>query len=456
MLRWLGVLVVFVGLLVGAVYLGARQVSPPIVSIDAPTSAVGVTGTLVVTVTVPRGIVSHLDIQLEQNGRVLPLYALGQDGATVTHPDADHLRVERPLGTASVPGLVAGPARVTAVAGRQSFLRLHTAIANATRDITVSLTPPTLSVVSTAHYVAQGGSELVVYRVRPADATTRVVVGDREFPGWPASAAGVRDSDPSLHVALFSLGPDQPVSTPIALVAVDAAGNRSQVSFVDRVIPKSYRASRIPVDDAFFARTVPAILSHTPDLHAADGSSALDRFLLVNGDLRRRNAAQVAALTAHTGLARQWTGPLARLDRSQAEAGFADTRTYVYEGRTVDTQLHLGFDLASTAAAPVTAASGGRVVFADWLGIYGNCVIIDHGLGLASLYGHLSALEVKAGDTVAGGQRLGRSGTTGLAGGDHVHFTTLVSGWPVTPIEWWDAHWLQDRVERKLSEAGAR
>ena len=93
------------------------------------------------------------------------------------------------------------------------------------------------------------------------------------------------------------------------------------------------------------------------------------------------------------------------------------------------------------------------VVFAGYLGIFGNAVVIDHGYGLMSLYAHLSATEVKNGQDVARGDPVGRTGSTGLAGGDHLHFTMLVGGRMVNPVEWWDAHWIADRVERKLKEA---
>jgi murein DD-endopeptidase MepM/ murein hydrolase activator NlpD len=90
------------------------------------------------------------------------------------------------------------------------------------------------------------------------------------------------------------------------------------------------------------------------------------------------------------------------------------------------------------------------VLFADWLGIYGECVILDHGMGIGSLYGHLSSIDVKPDEAVRKGQPLGRSGLTGMAGGDHLHFTMLLHGRPVNPVEWWDPHWIEDRVERKL------
>jgi murein DD-endopeptidase MepM/ murein hydrolase activator NlpD len=148
-----------------------------------------------------------------------------------------------------------------------------------------------------------------------------------------------------------------------------------------------------------------------------------------------------------------WKGPFVQLGNSQVEASFADHRTYFYQGREVDRQVHLGFDLAVTSRVAIVAANDGIVLHAGWLGIYGNCVIIDHGLGVQSLYGHLSSLDVKVGDTVAKRQTIGRSGMTGLAGGDHLHFTMLVGGEAVNPVEWWDSHWIEDRVERKLREA---
>jgi murein DD-endopeptidase MepM/ murein hydrolase activator NlpD len=121
----------------------------------------------------------------------------------------------------------------------------------------------------------------------------------------------------------------------------------------------------------------------------------------------------------------------------------------------VDHQTHLGFDLASYAGTPIIAANRGKVLFADELGIYGNCVILDHGMGVQSLYAHLSSIGVKVGDMVEKAQELGKSGMTGLAAGDHLHFTMLVNGHMVNPVEWWDSHWIEDRILRKLRAAGS-
>jgi len=134
-------------------------------------------------------------------------------------------------------------------------------------------------------------------------------------------------------------------------------------------------------------------------------------------------------------------------------APFAEHRTYVYGGRAVDQQDHLGFDLAVTKAVAVPASNDGVVVMARYFGIYGNAVVVDHGYGLMSLYGHLSSFAVKEGQQVKRGEVIGRTGDTGLAGGDHLHFAILLGGLPVDPVEWWDPHWIQDRIVRKLGAA---
>jgi murein DD-endopeptidase MepM/ murein hydrolase activator NlpD len=199
---------------------------------------------------------------------------------------------------------------------------------------------------------------------------------------------------------------------------------------------------------------VPEIQQRSPQLKTPP-ADLLAAFLQINGELRRTNADEIIAVARQTSASRLWEGPFVQLGNSQVEASFADHRTYIYKGKDVDNQVHLGFDLAVTAAVPVVAANSGTVRHANWLGIYGNCVIVDHGMGVASLYGHLSSIDVKPNDTVKKGQVLGRSGMTGLAGGDHLHFTVLVQGRPVNPVEWWDQHWVDDRVDRKLKALAA-
>ena len=468
MLRWLAALLVLLALAAGIAYVVAGRGASPRVTINQPTRFVGQTGSLDVTAEAPNAKFTALDIALEQNGRRVPLFALGSaQQATVAQVDPNQLRVSRPIGKQSIPELQSGNARIVVTATRPSFLNLRQLTSTASKDIQVRLEPPRIAVVSTKHYVNLGGSEMVVYRATPPDdVTSGVRVGDVEYPGFPAAGAGVTGTDRGagapgvsndLRVAFFALLHDQDLRTPIVAFVRDEAGNEAKTTFVDNVFPKPFKKSRIELDDKFIDRVVPEIIEHSPEMKMtapAQGSpEMLAAFLKVNSELRKINANQIAAFAAKTSPTRLWNGPFVQLGNSQVEASFADHRTYFYKGKEVDQQTHLGFDLAVTSRVPVVAANAGTVMNANWLGIYGNCVILDHGMGVQSLYGHLSSFDVKSGDTVTRGQTIGRSGMTGLAGGDHLHFTMLVGGRMVNPVEWWDAHWIADRVERKLNES---
>ena len=462
MMRALAGLIVLLLIAAGVVFTMSRRETVPIVRIEQPDRVIGQAGTLLVSAEAPGARFSALTVAVEQNGKSIPLFALDspeQAKAATTSPAApDRVTITRPIGKQSVPELRSGTARIVVSATRPSFLNLRTLSTSAAKDIQIRLEPPTIGVLSTHHYVNLGGSEMVVYRATPADVSSGVRVGDVEYPGFPASGAGVAGADPSVRVAFFALLYNQDLKTPIAAFARDEAGNEATARFIDNVFPKPQKHSRIELDDRFIERVVPEILAHAPELKMAPpvpGGDAITPFLAINGELRRANAAGISALAKKTSASKLWDGPFAQLGNSKVEAAFADHRTYVYKGRNVDQQVHLGFDLAVTSRVAIVAANAGTVLNASWLGIYGNCVIIDHGMGVQSLYGHLSSFDVKAGDTVTKGQTVGRSGMTGLAGGDHLHFTMLVNGQMVNPVEWWDPHWIDDRVQRKLGEAGA-
>lgn len=453
-MRILIILIVLLGCGVGAAWYLAGRSAGPTIEIAQPAKAVGQIGDLTVNVDTPDGQLVRLDIALEQGGRRLPLFSLSDGGsAKLTREGDNKLRVTRAIGKREIPELEAGTARISVTAVRPVLFGYRQIESTATRDVEVRLTPPQIAVQSTHHYINHGGSEMVVYRVRPADAISGVRVGNFEYPGFPASGAGLENADPSLRVAFFALLWNQDQTTPIDVFARDEIGNESHATFDYRVIPKAFRESRIPIDDRFLSKVVPAILQNSPELHVENPSDLLASFLRINRDLRRENNATITALAQKTAPEILWQGPFKQLVNSAVEAGFADQRTYIYKGQEVDRQVHLGFDLASTSAAPVRASNHGKVLYAGYLGIYGNCVIVDHGMGLQSLYAHLSSIDVKVGDVVDLSQQLGRSGATGMAGGDHLHFTLLLAGNAITPIDWWSPQWVNDRIVRKLREA---
>ena len=436
----------------GGAYVVAGHGAPPLLVIEKPERLVGQTGAADVTASAPNAKFTTLNVTLEQNGKTIPLYSLTSPGqAIVTTIDRNRIRITRPIGKQAVPDLQSGAARLVVTATRPSFLNLRQLSSSATRDFQVRLERPRLTVISTHHYVNHGGSEMVIYRATPADVMSGVRVGDVEYSGFPLNG--------DLKLAFFALLWNQDLNTPINAFARDEAGNETHATFVDNVFEKPQKKSRIELDDKFLNRVVPEIAEHAPELKMAppgEGSDMLPGFLRENGELRKINAALIASFAAKSSPQRQWEGPFVQLGNSKVEASFADHRTYFYKGKEVDQQVHLGFDLAVTEHVPVLAAGAGTVAYADWLGIYGNCVIIDHGQGVQSLYGHLMSFDIKVGDKVTRGQQIGRTDSTGLAGGDHLHFTMLVGGQMVNPVEWWDPHWIQDRVDRKLKEAGVQ
>ncbi|HEX6313697.1 MAG TPA: M23 family metallopeptidase [Gemmatimonadaceae bacterium] len=453
MRKLLVLLTLAVGFLI-AWFIAGRGAGPE-VTMEWPTSAIGQSGELVLLIDAPAGRLTTLDVVLTQGENRIPVFTLDEAGSSAISPAGENqFRFTHSIGKRHHPELVEGPAVIEVTVGQPTLMGLQQTTTTLTRPLTVRLTPPSVAVLSTHHYVNHGGSELVVYRAVPADVPSGVRVGDREFRGFPASGAGITSADSTLRVAFFALSWDQDVNVPISVFARDEAGNQATAALEHRVFPKTFRRSRIVLDDAFLGKVVPAILQNSPDFTVENPGDLLASYLRINRDLRRENDARIAALAMETSPRLLWRGPFKQLLNSAVEGGFADRRTYVYQGDSVDFQTHLGFDLASTSAAPVLAANSGTVVHAGYLGIYGNCVILDHGMGLQSLYAHLSSIGVQRGDSVQMNDELGRSGTTGLAGGDHLHFTMLLGGRAVTPIDWWSAQWVEDRITRKLREAG--
>lgn len=438
----------------GGLYMGAGRSPGPTIAIHQPSSFIGRTAAFEATIDSTDGLLTSATATIEQGGSSYLLFSLSTPAeAQITQETETRIRITRDLTRDVYPNIAPGPASIVLRATRSVLFGLRERESTVRLDIEARFDPPRLSVASSFHYINHGGAELILYHVTPPDAESGVRVGDRFFRGYPATAAGVDSTDETLRVALFALLHDQELDAPMRLYARDGAGNEAEINFDHRVFPQRFRRSRITISDGFLEQVVPDIVSRSESfktLPLPPDAGSLEQYLAINGGLRRLNADRIQALAANTANTKLWTEPFRQLANSQVESGFADHRTYVYDGREVDQQVHLGFDLAVTANVPVLAAASGRVIWADYLGIYGNCVIVDHGLGLQSLYAHLSSIGVQAGNSVVPDDELGRSGMTGLAGGDHLHFAILLNGWAVNPTEWWDPHWIADRITRKL------
>lgn len=311
--------------------------------------------------------------------------------------------------------------------------------------VVIDTEAPRLEVLSSQNNVNRGGAGLVAYRLSEEAGSTGVTVGEQFFPGYPEPAGGS-----GAYVAYFAIPHDAAAVSSVSLVARDPAGNEVRRSVPVRLLEKVFRSDTIEVSDRFLAAKLPEFRAADPALPA----DPVEAFLAVNRDWRARDHARIREICAGGAAARVWDGPFLQMPNTKNMAGWAEARTYLHGGKVIDHQTHLGLDLASTAGAPVPAANAGTVAFAGDLGIYGQTVILDHGQGLFTLYGHLRSLGVKQGDSVARGAAIGASGQTGMAGGDHLHFSVLVSGTFVNPAEWYDAHWIADNISNKLALLG--
>ncbi len=436
---WLLLLAVVVA---GGALLVWRQRQPPVrVALEPGLQALGhAPRTVTLVLDAPAGKLAAVEVRVVQQGTPRTVLAEDLSGA-----GARSLRKPVTLDATALK-LQEGPAELE-VDARDALWRPRPPRGpRLVQRFTVDLTPPKLELRTATGYVKHAGAGVVVFR---AEGATRagVRVGTEFFPG----VAGLAP-DPAVQVALFTIpyhGPEVPPS----VVAEDEAGNERVIAVPVTFLPTKFPKDTIRLTEAFLRRKLVELAPQTPS--NASPEELLQAFLRVNREGRQAAEAKFRELgrgpSASTPL---WTGAFRQQPNTKVFANFPEQRTYEMDGRTVDTQWHLGIDLASNRQSPVEASNAGRVVFTGPNGIYGNVVVLDHGLGLMSLYGHLSEIAVKVGQPVQRGEVLGRSGETGLAGGDHVHFAMLVRGVYTSPIEWWDDHWLRDRIVKPLADAG--
>jgi len=310
------------------------------------------------------------------------------------------------------------------------------------KNLTIDVTPPGIELVADDRYVNFGGVGVIVYKASADTAASGVRIGDYFFPGFQGQIKGHADHFITFFAHAYNVPPDAKAR----LVATDKAGNTREMPLAYELKDVKYRKSTIAISDNFLQNKIVPLLT---DVGARQGTPK-DVFVAVNKKLRKENEDKIAAITTKATPAMLWSGAFSQLSNSKVEANFADERTYTYNNEPIDTAHHLGYDLSVTKHYPVEAANSGAVVFVGDLGIYGNAVILDHGLGLFTLYGHLSSIEVKVGDPVKQRQILGKTGETGLAAGDHLHYGVYLGGVAVLPVEWWDPKWIRDNIEPKL------
>ena len=378
----------------------------------------------------------HLSATITQDNQPRPVSSFDCPGAGVLQKSLSFM-----VDTA-VLKLHDGPATLTLTADDYSVWKNKTVLQ---LPVTIDLLPPQIVQLNPTHHISPGGTGFVAYRLTKAVVETGVKVGDRFYPGYAVTLGGK-----PTYAAFFSLPLDATPDVKIALFARDQAGNETLGSVPALILKKKYRSDNMILSDTFLNQKMPEFQAAIPELR---GKSFIDTFIYVNATLREANLAAIQSACKKSEPRQLWDGAFLRMKNAAPMALFGDHRTYLYGGKPVGESIHGGVDLASLVQAPIEAANNGIVRFTGEMGIYGNSVIVDHGLGLITLYSHMSMIQAQPGQTVKKGDILGKTGMTGLAAGDHLHFGVAVNGQFVDPKEWWDPHWIEDNVTKKMTTA---
>lgn len=432
-MRKVFVVIIAIVVLLPIAFLAGRSATP-VVDLPTAVTTLGEATPVAIHVHDPRGV-RRLSAYVEQNGAQYQVWQLAQPSSA---SDGTWSFV---AGISTTPQLREGKAKLIVEATSNDLLRKT---ARWDGEVTVVTRPPVVSVDSDQHYLYLGMADLAIFNVSGNWTEAGVRVGDQTFRAWPMPGGQHG------FFSLFAFAWNMPSGTTPMVYASNGAG-KDVTSPIDVRFPKKeqpvYTTHDLQVNDHFMQKV-------DGELDPNGSGDLLARFVKINNEMRRANNKVLSDLRFKTADKFLWSQPFARQSHSQAEATFADVRNYIYEGKKIDQQVHLGYDLAVTQHIEVEASNDGRVVYAAPLGIYGNCIVVDHGYGLQTIYGHLSQINVHEGDMVKRGQAMGTSGQTGMAGGDHIHFAMQLDGVQIDPKEWWDKHWIKDHIARRVDLPG--
>jgi len=316
-------------------------------------------------------------------------------------------------------------------------------------EITVDYKRPIVNVLSNSYSITQGGSALVVFQADDENLDQLYVeIEDKKFRVTPYKKEG--------YYAALIAWPFHKNNFHAKIVAIDTAHNKRVVDIPYYLKNHKYKVSWIKARDNFIDGKITDLASSAPEY--ASIHNRLDKLRAINETMRLKNEDLIHTLSQNSTpkLLKNWKiNKFYPLKNGAKVASYGDERHYYYQSKEneVSQSYHVGYDLASTKMAPIIASNAGTVVYANENGIYGNMPMIDHGLGLYSLYGHCSQLLVKEGDKVKAGQVIAKTGVSGLALGDHLHFGLVVQGIEVRPIEWFDASWIRKNIDNVFKEA---
>lgn len=399
---------------------------------------------------------SEVVVRLRQRGQYREILRRSLDGRNSSEE------------TLSFPGQESGLEEGMAYLEIRTFDRsLWSNRAEKSAELRIDFRKPKIEVLSKQHNARRGGSQMVIYKVYDEDlAYSGVKVGTRVFQGYLARGLDKTFEDPNLYVAFYAIDLAQsPDQVAIRVFADDAAGNGASMPFYNKVQDRSQRATTVTLKEDFMRDQVIRLveqnfrkLSAYSDQYErpAEGvivDPLIAKFRLLNEILRRVNENELSHILETSPRFESFLQNFFLKPAGTVHLNFGDLVTYRYQEQELGTATMLGVDLGSPRGTQVYATNDGVAMLSENAGMYGRMVAIDHGLGISSVYGQLSEVLVKRGETVKKGQAVGTIGATGFARGNSLYFEMRIQGVPVDPGEWWDPNWFKQHVLDKINDA---
>ena len=321
-------------------------------------------------------------------------------------------------------------------------------IAQKSFSLTIDKKRPRVSIVGNSYKISKGGSALVIFRVKDENIDDIYILSNhnKHFKAQPFYKEGY-------YIALLAW-PVTDSGFKATVVATDMAGNVAKAYVPLYLKIKEYKLSRITLSDKFLKGKIYDLAEDFEETQGVDDK--LEQFKIINEDVRAKNEKLIHKITSKVSDEMIDDFKIKRmypLKNGAVVAHFGDHRKYYYNGKFISEAYHLGLDLASYAMAPIKTQNSAKVVYNNYNGLYGNMPILSYGLGLYTLYGHCSSVDVTEGEEVPAGAKIASTGKSGYAMGDHLHFGVLVQGIEVRPQEWMDRQWIKLNISDIIKNA---
>ena len=318
-----------------------------------------------------------------------------------------------------------------------------------TIDINIDTKKPQANIISNSRYIQRGGSAIVVVKVKDEN-LKEAYISFNDKSKFLLTPYYKKD----YFIALVAWPINFEEFNRVNLIAVDKANNKTITKVPFYIQKKNIKIDNIKLSKAFINNVSASVLEQSFE-NIPDNPKEI--FIYSNTVLRKKNIKTIEETVINAmdnNMIETFNiQPFKRLRGSKTVAGYAEKRHYYLNGEKINEAWHLGIDWASVKKAPIRVSNTGTVIFNSYLGLYGNSIIIDHGIGLSSLYSHTSSQDIAIGDSVDKKQKIAKTGSTGAVFGDHLHFGILIQGVEVNPMEWMDRNWIKVRITDILQDA---